>query len=61
MKECPGCAMAVEERCDRCPICGYEFPIEKKHRKGTAIVLLILFSYPLLQAIRRLVQAFLSP
>ena len=25
-KECPGCAMEIEEDARVCPICGYEFP-----------------------------------
>ncbi|MDZ7316770.1 MAG: zinc ribbon domain-containing protein [candidate division KSB1 bacterium] len=61
MKECPGCALEVEEQFERCPICGYEFPVIKRHRKWMAILLLIVFSYPLLQAVKRLVQILASP
>lgn len=61
MKECPGCAVAVEEHLERCPICGYEFPVAGRRRKWAAIVLLIVFSYPLLQAVRRMVQLLISP
>lgn len=25
-KECPGCAVEVDDQSEVCPICGYEFP-----------------------------------
>ena len=30
VRECPSCAMNVDQSRVVCPICGYEFPITKK-------------------------------
>ncbi|MFW6348536.1 MAG: zinc ribbon domain-containing protein [Cyclonatronaceae bacterium] len=29
-QECPSCAMHVDAKAETCPICGYEFPRQKK-------------------------------
>ena len=29
MRECPGCACEVPAMENRCPICGYEFPVAR--------------------------------
>jgi RNA polymerase subunit RPABC4/transcription elongation factor Spt4 len=42
-KECPSCAMEIDEESRTCPICGYEFPEVKTGYKWIAIVLLLLF------------------
>jgi hypothetical protein len=45
-RECPSCATEVEANHNRCPICGYEFPVQPPARKATvwlvALILLIL-------------------
>lgn len=40
-KECPSCAMEVDEASTACPICGYEFPRRSGMVKWIAIVLVI--------------------
>jgi len=41
-KECPSCAMLIDERSRVCPICNYEFPVRQPLLKWIAIILLIL-------------------
>lgn len=41
-KECPSCAMEIDEKSKECPVCGYEFPSPVK-LQWIAIVLLVLF------------------
>jgi RNA polymerase subunit RPABC4/transcription elongation factor Spt4 len=41
-KECPSCAMDVDEKAKICPVCGYEFPVQHKIYILVAIVLLLL-------------------
>jgi len=55
-KECPSCAMSIDRVATRCPICGYEFPRQKSYIKYVALVLLIIFAWPLI----RLVMRFLA-
>jgi len=40
-KECPSCAMNIDEKSAVCPICGYEFPLRSKAIVIVAIILLI--------------------
>lgn len=42
LKECPGCAMEVDNQEDVCPICGYEFPKQSLSMTIAAIVMIIL-------------------
>ena len=42
-KECPSCAMEIEEDCTKCPICNYEFPQQNKFIQWIAIILIIIF------------------
>ncbi len=42
-KECPSCAMEIDEKEKVCPICGYEFPPTKPAYTWIAILLLIVF------------------
>ncbi|MBL0032616.1 MAG: hypothetical protein IPP27_10700 [Bacteroidetes bacterium] len=41
-KECPSCAMNVDDKSTVCPICGYEFPVRNKWFVLIAIILLII-------------------
>jgi len=45
-RECPSCSTEVAKNNNRCPICGYEFPVDPPGKKATvwlvATVLLIL-------------------
>lgn len=43
-QECPSCAMDVDYKAETCPICGYEFPRQKK----STIVAVWLFIFLLL-------------
>jgi RNA polymerase subunit RPABC4/transcription elongation factor Spt4 len=47
-KECPSCAMEIDEKSKTCPICQYEFPSENGWMKWVAIALGILFIYLIL-------------
>lgn len=39
-KECPSCAMDVDENSRECPICGYEFTGYSATMKWTAVLLI---------------------
>jgi len=41
-KECPGCAMEVEDNMEICPICGYEFPSQPLSLQIMAWVMIVL-------------------
>jgi len=41
-KECPGCAMPVDNDAEVCPICGYEFPSQPLSVQIMAVVMIIL-------------------
>ena len=40
-KECPSCAMDIDEDSKECPICGYEFPSYSRSFKLVALLLAI--------------------
>lgn len=42
-KECPSCAMEVDEKSKACPICGYEFTQPNSTWIWLAIALIIIF------------------
>lgn len=42
-KECPSCAMVIDEKSKVCPVCGYEFPQQKPIYQWIAILLVIAF------------------
>ncbi|HLW20357.1 MAG TPA: hypothetical protein VKX33_08540 [Cyclobacteriaceae bacterium] len=42
-KECPSCAMEVDEKNSTCPICSYEFPRKNPLHQWVAILLVIAF------------------
>ncbi len=39
-KECPSCAMNVDDKSTVCPVCGYEFPQRNKTFIILAVILL---------------------
>lgn len=41
-KECPSCAMHVDNRAESCPICGYEFPKQPVSLKIGVWLLIVL-------------------
>lgn len=41
-KECPSCAMEVDDKSKECPICGYEFPGFSISVKFIAILLILI-------------------
>ncbi|MBL7914668.1 MAG: hypothetical protein JNL49_06440 [Bacteroidia bacterium] len=41
-KECPSCAMEVDNASTVCPICGYEFPVQSKIYTWVAVLLLVV-------------------
>ncbi len=43
-KECPSCAIEIQENADSCPICGYEFPERKSWPRWIAVFILILIA-----------------
>lgn len=43
-KECPSCAVEIQQHEEVCPICGYEFPTRKTWPRWIAIVILILLA-----------------
>ncbi len=47
-KECPSCAMQIDEKARECPVCGYEFPVQNKIFQWVAILLVVLFLLMLL-------------
>jgi len=53
-KECPGCAMPVPKDAKVCPYCGYEFPEQKSSLKWVAIAMAVLFAYPLIRLMLRI-------
>ena len=54
LKECPSCAMDIDKSAEECPICGYEFPKQRSYFKWVAVLLVILFLYPLIRLLLRL-------
>jgi hypothetical protein len=52
-KECPSCAMNIEETARVCPICGYEFPAKPGGLKFLAIALAMMFLFYILYSALR--------
>ncbi|WP_293013350.1 hypothetical protein [Mongoliibacter sp.] len=42
-KECPSCAMEVDDKADVCPICQFEFPKRNPLYQWLAIILALFF------------------
>ena len=54
-RECPGCALEVPANENRCPVCGYEFPVRGPLRRNVlwlVLLMLALLLLPLLRALR---------
>lgn len=47
-KECPSCAMEIDDNQKICPICNYEFPQGTPTYKIVALILIALFLVMLL-------------
>lgn len=54
LKECPSCAVDIDRTAEHCPICGYEFPKQKSFFKWVALLLILLFVYPLIRLLLNL-------
>ncbi len=55
MRECPNCAVEVPANENRCPICGYEFPVRGPLQRRVlwiVVLLLILLLWPVLLSLR---------
>ena len=44
-KECPACAVEIDEEAEICPICGYEFPKQSKTVQIMVWVMIILLIF----------------
>ncbi len=42
MRECPSCALPVEEKAEVCPYCGYEFPVGSPMHRAVAWLMILL-------------------
>lgn len=42
-KECPSCAMMIEQDAKECPICAYEYPQSNRLYPVVAIILVLIF------------------
>ncbi len=43
-KECPSCAVEVDDHAEVCHICGYEFPRQRRSVKIVAAILVLVFA-----------------
>ncbi len=48
-KECPSCAVEIDKNLTVCPVCGYEFPQSKSAVKWVAVIMVLLFAWPLIK------------
>ena len=56
-KECPSCGVEIDKGLNVCPICKYEFPTKSKFNiKIIAVILIILFLYPLVRLFINLIS-----
>jgi hypothetical protein len=54
VKECPSCALDVDEEAEVCPYCRYEFPRQPSARKAMAWVMALLLAWPLFELLKLL-------
>ncbi len=54
VKECPSCALDIEDVAEVCPYCQYEFPTQKSSRKVMAWVMALLLAWPLYEVLKLL-------
>ncbi len=57
MRECPSCGVDIDESNDICPICQYEIPKQKSVVKWVAILLVLIFAWPLIQLLMRFLRS----
>ncbi len=50
-KECPSCAMEIDEKEKECPICQYEFPKTNKINPIVALIIVIAILFMLVYSI----------
>ena len=55
-KECPSCGIEIDKEHTVCPICQYEFPVSKVNIKIIAVILIILFLYPVIRLLVNLIS-----
>jgi len=41
-KECPSCAMEIDDGAATCPVCGYEFPGKRRGAASWIAILLLI-------------------
>ena len=51
VKECPSCALDVDEGAEVCPYCAYEFPRQKSAVKIVAWLMALLLAWPLFKVL----------
>ena len=54
VRECPSCALDVDEDAEVCPYCNYEFPRQKSSRKVMAWVMALLLAWPVFELLKLL-------
>ncbi len=55
-KECPSCAVEIQQHDEVCPICGYEFPRRKSWPRWIAVLVLILISIAVIRLLTNYVH-----
>ncbi len=55
-RECPSCAVDIDSSSEVCPICGYEFPRRKSGFRTIAVILILLFIWPLIRIIMHFIE-----
>ena len=53
-RECPSCALPIDESADVCPYCGYDLPQQKSSLRYVAILFALLMLWPLIELLDRL-------
>jgi len=57
-KECPGCAVEIDENDMICPICQYEFPQKKSKVVVVGLILISLaLIYPIYSFIKKIIAS----
>lgn len=53
-RECPSCALPIDDDADVCPYCGYDLPRQKSSLKIAALIFALLMLWPLFELIQLL-------
>ena len=53
-RECPSCALPIDQDADVCPYCGYDLPRQKNSLKIAALVMALLLIWPIIELLKRL-------